>query len=87
MIVNKLAEIFTQAIDTELSPEELPREGIVEALQLNSVDALQILINVENAFGIDIDDDDLNSDLINSLYALENYIQKKLNQSNNREDE
>lgn len=84
MIVDKLAEVFTQALDTDLTPEKFPREGIIERFQLNSVDALQILINVENEFNIEIDDDDLNSELINSLYVLEEYVQKKLDQSGSK---
>ncbi|HEX2925134.1 MAG TPA: hypothetical protein VHP38_02570 [Ruminiclostridium sp.] len=81
MIVDKLAEVFTQTLDTDLTPEQFPRENIIELFQLNSVDALQILINVENEFNIEIDDDDLNSELINSLYVLEKYVQGKLGQN------
>lgn len=81
MIINKLAEIFTQVLGTELRPEEFPRDKIIEELQLNSVDALEILIHVENIFDIEIDDDDLNSELVNSLYTLEQYIQKKRNKT------
>lgn len=81
MIVDKLAEIFTEVLDTPVPPAEFPREKIIEQLQLNSVDALEILIHVENIFDIEIDDDDLNSELVNSLFTLEEYVQRKLKQS------
>lgn len=85
MIVDKLAEIFVQTLNSELAPTEFPREKIIDRMQLNSVDALQILINVENNFDIEIDDDDLNSELIDSLYTLEQYVNKKI--SKNKEVE
>lgn len=85
MIINKLAEIFTQVLETDFTPDEFPRENVIKTLTLNSVDALQILINVENTFNIEIDDDDLNSDLIDSLYILEAYVQKKLVRSEDME--
>lgn len=54
--------------ETDISGEALSDLGI------NSIDALELLIELENEFDIEIPDEDLNADLFSSIDYLSNYI-------------
>ena len=77
-IIQKLKEIIIQSMELECTPEEIKGDDLIAELGINSVDALEILVWVENTFGILIDDDDLNSQILSSLDTLGSYVEKKL---------
>ena len=45
---------------------------------IDSIIAIEILINVEETFGIDIDDDELSLELLDTPTVLSEYIERKL---------
>lgn len=77
-IIQKLKEIIIQSMELECTPEEIKGDDLIAELGINSVDALEILVWVENTFEILIDDDDLNSQILSSLDTLGSYVEKKL---------
>ena len=77
-IIQKLKEIIIECMELKCTPEELNGDDLITELGINSVDALEILVWVENTFEILIDDDDLNSQILSSLDTLGCYIEKKL---------
>ena len=52
---------------------------LIAELGINSVDALEIFVWVENTFDIQIDDEDLSAELLGSIDYLCDYIYKKTN--------
>lgn len=69
-VKEKVENILKTHLDTEadISGEPLSDLGI------NSIDALELLIEIENEFDIEIPDEDLNADLFSSVEYLSNYI-------------
>lgn len=69
-VKEKVEKIVKAHLDTEadISGETLSDLGI------NSIDALELLIELENEFDIEIPDEDLNADLFSSIEYLSNYI-------------
>ena len=55
----------------------IPEENFFSTLQIDSLLALELLVSIEMEFGIQIDDQDLNVDLLTSIQGLLNYIEKK----------
>lgn len=49
-------------------------EEFLMKYNLNSVDALELLLIVEKEFDIEIDDADLNSDLLSTIHNLAVYV-------------
>ena len=45
----------------------------------NSIDALELLMEIETVFNFSIDDEELSADLISSVNNVSNYIYKKIN--------
>lgn len=77
-IIEKIKEIIIEVLDLDLSPDKLQDENLIENYGLNSVDALEILMHIEKAFNVEIDEDDLTAELVNSTHKLTSYIQARL---------
>jgi len=73
-IKSKLREILVKALRLKISPEEIGDSGLVSKLSIDSINSLEILIWVEDAFGITIQDEDLSPQLIDSLDRLASYV-------------
>jgi len=52
--------------------------NIVEALNLNSVVAIELVVRMETLFDIEIDDEDLSTELFQTLRTIADYVEKKL---------
>jgi acyl carrier protein len=76
-ISERLTQIFASVTNRQITLEELQGKNVIEVLGLNSVDALEVLIRVEGEFGIQIDDEDLSIDLVQSLQTLTEYVQRR----------
>ena len=77
-IKDKLRRIIVQALRLNRDPETIPDNDLTSELGLDSINSLEVLIWVENEFGIQIDDEDLSVSLINSLDVLAAYVEKKV---------
>lgn len=73
-IHEKLKEIIAKCLQLDINPNEINGEKLISELNINSVDALEILVWIENSFQITIPDEDLNATLLESLDNLTNYI-------------
>ncbi len=79
---DKLRHIFVKALRLHRAPESIPDENLTSELGLDSINSLEVLIWVENEFGIQIEDEDLSVALINSLDVLAAYVENKLHAKN-----
>lgn len=80
-INNRLRTVIARALGRNIDPSSIVGEHLIEELGITSVDALEILIHVENEFEIHIDDGDLSQALVSSLANLEAYIEPRLSQA------
>jgi acyl carrier protein len=74
----RLRKTIVKALQSNIPPEAIKGENMIEELNISSVDSLEILVWVENEFGIMIDDSDLSQELIMSLDNLKAYVVSKL---------
>jgi len=77
-IREKLGDIIVKSLRLTRAPATFDGVKLIDDLGISSVDALEILINIEVEFGVEIPDDDLRSDLLESLDVLEAYVQRRL---------
>jgi acyl carrier protein len=76
-IIRKLKEIIISSMEISKLPDDIEGIDMITGLGINSVDALEILVWVENTFQIQIPDEDLNADLLRSVDNLANYVISK----------
>lgn len=79
IVENRLRDLMVKVWKLDMKPEEIPGDKeILEKLGVNSVDVLELLIHIEKEFDIEINDDDLNAELVESINSLANYIVKQI---------
>jgi len=78
-IALKLKQIIIKSIGLKKTPDEIEGKDLIAELGINSVDAVEILVWVENTFKFQIPDEDLNADLIRSLDGFAEYIYSHAN--------
>lgn len=81
---DRLIKVFSSTVGRELSREDLSGGDLIGTLGLNSIDALQLLIQVEIEFGFSIEDNELSIELVNSLERLEAFVADKTQARKNR---
>lgn len=74
----KIKEIINEVMNFETPAEDIVDNNLIETYGINSIDALEILIHMENEFDIEIDEEDLNAELIDSISNLTECITNKL---------
>lgn len=77
-IQTRLRTTIANALNRGISADTIVGVNMVEELGMTSVDALEVLIHVENEFNIMIDDSDLSQELVTSLDKLASYIDRKM---------
>lgn len=78
-VLGKIEQIIIDHLKLDKKPGELDTaQDFLAEYGLNSVDALELLLTIEKEFDIEIDDEDLNADLINSINSLSQYVANKV---------
>ena len=75
-VSNRVQDCVIEALELELSIDEIADdEALFEGgLGLNSIATLQVIAAVEEEFGIEVPDEDLIPELIESVRTLANYV-------------
>lgn len=80
-IEGKLRQIIVQVTNTEIAPEAIPPgKGMLELLHIDSLMALEIIVQIEQAFQVAIDDDDFVFTVLDSPALTVDFIQKSASQ-------
>jgi acyl carrier protein len=74
----RLRKIMVTALRLDRAPGTIPDTNLRHELSIDSIAGLELLIWVENEFGIQIDDDDLSVALVDSLDTLAAYVDSRL---------
>ena len=76
MLCLKRKEILIRVCEVEFDSSEINLEdsNFAEEYGINSISALEFLLEVEQEFDIEIDDDDLDESLIADINVLIDYI-------------
>jgi len=79
LIICEIKKIIINSMQLNIVPEDIKGNDLIAELGINSIDALEIFVWIENSFDIQIDDEDLSSTLLGSIDYLANYIYQKRN--------
>jgi acyl carrier protein len=78
-VASRIAGILTESILREEVGPLTPETSLVEGgLNLDSVALLELIVGVEEAFGVCIEDDELSVDLVASIGSLAAFVRHKL---------
>lgn len=86
-VKNELLKILEKSLEREIIIENSDEDNLINLYGINSIDALEIFLNIENVFDIQIPDEDLSSKLFESLDYLCEYVLKLKKLGEVRRDE
>jgi acyl carrier protein len=73
----QLRALIVKALQLQIDPTEVKDTDLVATLGIDSIGVLEIIVRVENAFRITIDDADASLALVDSLDTLAAYVISK----------
>lgn len=77
-IYEKIKEAICSVLRKDVDFTGITEEtDIMEALGLNSIVAIELVVRMETLFDIEIDDEDLSTDLFRTLSNIADYVEKK----------
>ncbi|MFL6137252.1 MAG: acyl carrier protein [Frankiaceae bacterium] len=74
----RLRRTVVAALRLDCDPADVPVSDLRNALGIDSLSGLELLIWVENEFDIQIDDEDLTVALVDSLETLAQYVDARI---------
>ncbi len=79
-IVKQLKQIISEKLDVNLKIEEIDGDVSLfeDGLGLDSIAIVDLIVNIEKEFSIEIADDELNPGLFKSLAVLADFIAGKI---------
>lgn len=77
-IETRIKEIMVEYIDGINDTSEISNDADLFALGINSVTGIRIFVAIENEFGFEFDDNNLNPETFGSVNQLSNYVKQKI---------
>lgn len=78
VIKNDLAEIIKSHYAQEIDPASISNDlDIIKQYNLDSIVIMELLVTIEKRFDIQIEDDELSSELVRTINTVMTYIQSK----------
>ncbi len=75
--VQLLRGLYEKALHHPVQIEDLQGENVIERLKIDSLIALQLIITIEKAFSVVIDDDELAIQMIDNPSRLYEFVNKQ----------
>ncbi len=79
-ITGRVREAVVKALELPIAPDELPESEPLFGAdgEVDSILSIKLVVELEEAFGIAVDDDDLTEELFGTVSALAAYVETKL---------
>ena len=73
-------EAVVRALELPIAPEDLPESEPLFGAdgEVDSILSIKLVVELEETFGIEVDDDDLTEELFGTVAALAAYVETKL---------
>lgn len=78
-ILEKVQSVVKETINRDIKDDLLKEDvDLITAIGMNSIDAISILVRIEEVFDLEINDEDLSAELIQTTGKLTEYIASRL---------
>ena len=76
----RVKQAIVDALGLQIDPHAIPDDEVIfgGGMGADSTAALEVVFAIEEAFGIEVDDEELRVDLFDSVSSLTNYVQRRL---------
>ena len=79
-ITRRVREAVVKALDLPIQPDQLPESEPLFGAdgEVDSILSIKLVVELEETFGIEVDDDDLTEELFGTVAALAEYVETRL---------
>lgn len=77
---DRLRELIVERLKLEIEPASIAAEQPLfgdDGLGLDSIDALELVLGIEQEFGVQIEDEEMGSQALSSVSALADFVREK----------
>ena len=78
-IENQIQNLVLQALDPEVSSDDLDWSDLLLISMLDSVSTMALVTGLEDAFDVIVEDEELTEEMLTSTCSVAQYIYEKLN--------
>ncbi len=84
-IIQRVKKVIVKALDLQVKPDEInERESVFGGgIGADSMASLQIIVGIEEEFGIEVEDEDLQVELFDSVLDMAEFVKQKLMSTTN----
>ena len=81
-IEQAIKDMLVERLFLQVTPEEIPDEAnLMEALEIDSVSILEIVVGLEEVYGISFEDEEFDISIFESVKSIADYVREKTEQS------
>ena len=82
----RVKEVIIRALELSIEPDDLDTDTSLaeDGIGLDSVSTLEVVVGLEEAFGFEIEDEELTEDIFVSIHSLTDFVGNKLAQKQPR---
>ena len=79
-IIQRVKEVIVKSLDLQVEPDEIDECETIfgGGIGADSMASLQIIVGIEEEFGIEVEDEDLRVELFDSVLAMAEFVKRKL---------
>ena len=70
----ELRQLYVQALRLHIAPQDLPNEGLLASLHIDSVSIMEIVIRIEATYGVELDLGQLSLTVFDSFEDLSRHL-------------
>ena len=77
-LTKEVKEVIVESLELEMDPEDIEDEESLFGVGLDSISTIELIVGIEETFGVEVDDEDVSEELVESVKSIVLYLEGKL---------
>ncbi len=78
VLIKEVKEVIVESLELEMDPEDIEDEESLFGVGLDSISTIELIVGIEETFGVEVDDEDVSEELVESVKSIVLYLEGKL---------